>query len=249
MPGAFYSVADNHNEGAARTGDPVPNLYFGFIKKQIAELHTKYPGLRVQIFGSSPRLSPEQWNDLVQLLHRVNPQCVIMDAKHEGVTQFGGGTVLKGWRWQPNAELVPAAQLFRLYDQTQAAKKSFFLTVGANPSGNIPDNQIAELLTLREMMATPPPRQTTVAPTAKPRSRRTVEKTEIPFRPGPHQQGRLRQESQRDRGFTVNRILHRLWNKFNLKIITMKKILVCLFIGFLADGVFHQATGPWLRLI
>lgn len=183
-PGAFYSVPDAHNEGAARAAGPVPNLYFNFIKKQIVELHTKYPGLRVQIFGGSDRFSAEQWADLVQLVHRVNPQCVILDTKHEGVTQFGGGTVLKGWRWQPNAELVPVAQLFRLYDQAQTANKSFWLTVGADPSGNIPDNQLAVLTQLTQMIANPPPAQTTTAPAAKPDAAERLKKVKALYDQG-----------------------------------------------------------------
>ena len=164
LPGAFYSVPDVHNEGASRNTGPVPNLYFSFIKKQITELHTKYPGLRVQILGASERFSPEQWNDLVQLLHRVNPQCVILDEKHDGVMQHMGGTVVDGWVWHPNAELVPVEQLLGLYDQAQTAQKSFFLTVGADPSGNVPDNQVAVLSQLREMIANPPSVQTTTTP-------------------------------------------------------------------------------------
>jgi alpha-L-fucosidase len=184
LPGAFYSVPDAHNEGAARAVGPVPNLYFNFIKKQITELHTKYPGLCVQIFGGSDRFSAEQWTDLVQLVHRVNPQCVILDGKHEDVTQFGGGTVIKSWHWQPNAELVPAAQLFRLYDQAQTAKKSLMLTVGADPSGNIPDDQIAVLSQLKEMIANPPPAQTTTAPAAKPDAAERLKKVKALYDQG-----------------------------------------------------------------
>lgn len=166
LPGAYYFVSDRHNEGAGRTGSPA-NLYFNFIKKQITELHTKYPGLRVQIFGGSDRFSAEQWTDLVQLLHRVNPQCVILDRTHAGVLQDAGGTVLKSYKWQPNAELAPDAQLYRLYDQAQTAKKSFWLTVGDDPSGTITGNQISVLSQLKEMIANPPA-QATAAPAAKP---------------------------------------------------------------------------------
>ena len=163
---------------------PVPGLYFNFIKQQITELHTKYPGLRVQIFGGSDRFSAEQWADLVQLMHRVNPQCVILDSKHEDVTQFGGGTVLKTYRWQPNAELVPVATLFHAYNQAQAAKKSFLLTAGANPSGNIPDNQIAVLSQLKEMIANPPPEPTTTAPAAKPDAAERLKKAKALYDQG-----------------------------------------------------------------
>jgi hypothetical protein len=153
LPGAFYSVTDAHIEGIGHNGDPLSNLCFNLIKKQIAELHTKYPGLRVQILGSSSRFSPEQWNDLVQFLHRVNPQCMILDTAHGDVLQHKSVPVIKDWVWSPNAELVPAAQLFRQYDQAQTAKKTLLLTVGADPSGNIPDNQLAELMQLRSLIS------------------------------------------------------------------------------------------------
>ena len=184
LPGAFYFVSDAHNEGAGRTGSPVPNLYFSFIKKQITELHTKYPGLRVQIFLGSERFSAEQWTDLVQLVHRVNPQCVILDGKHEGVMQHMGGTVLKSFRWQPKAELVPVGELFRLYDQAQKAKKSLWLTVGADPSGNITGDQIAVLSQLKEMIANPPPAQTTTAPAAKPDAAERLKKVKALYDQG-----------------------------------------------------------------
>lgn len=182
-PGAYYFVSDAHNEGAVRAGSPVGNLYFNFIKKQITELHTKYPGLRVQIFGGSDRFSAEQWNDLVQLVHRVNPQCVILDGTHEGMIQILGGTVLKSYRWQPNAELVPAAQLFRRYDEAQTAKKSLWLTVGADPSGTITDNQIAVLSQLKEMIANPPT-PTTTAPAAKPDAAERLKKVKALYDQG-----------------------------------------------------------------
>jgi alpha-L-fucosidase len=154
LPGAYYFVSNPHNEGAGRAASPVSNLSFNFIKKQIAELHTKYPGLRVQIFNGSNRFSAEQWAELVQLLHDVNPQCLILDGNHEGVTQHMGGTVLRNYKWQPNAEFVPVAELFRRYEEAQTAKKSLLLTVGADLSGNIPDNQISVLLALKDLVRT-----------------------------------------------------------------------------------------------
>ena len=183
LPGAYYFVADPHNEGAGRAGSPVPKLYFNFIKKQIAELHTKYPGLRVQIFNGSDRFSAEQWTDLVQLVHRVNPQCVILDG-HEGMMHELGGTVLKSYRWQPNAELVPVAELFRRYEEAQTVKKSLWLTVGADPSGNIPDNQIAVLSRLKEMITNSPPAQTTTTPAAKPDAGERLKKLKSLFDQG-----------------------------------------------------------------
>jgi alpha-L-fucosidase len=184
LPGAFYSVPDVHNEGASRNTGLVPNLYFNLIKKQIAELHTKYTGLRVQIFGASERFSPEQWNDLVQLLHRVNPQCAIQDEKHEGVTQITGESLVNGWVWHPNAELVPAVELFRLYDQAQTPKKSFLLNVGADPSGNIPNDQVAVLSQLKAMIADPPPAQKTTAPAAKPDAAERLKKVKALYDQG-----------------------------------------------------------------
>ena len=79
LPGVHYSIPDQLNEGAVRYKGPVPPPYFNLIKKHITELHTKYPGLRVQIFDGWQRLSPAQADALRQLVHQLNPQCVILD--------------------------------------------------------------------------------------------------------------------------------------------------------------------------
>ncbi len=163
LPGVHYSIPDAYNEGAVRFKGDVPPPYYNFIKKQITELHTKYPGLRIQIFDGSPRLSLAQWGELCQIVRRLNPKCVIMDHVREGGVHHINATVNKGWMWQPDAQLFPTTQLFDQYNKAQAAHQIFLLNVGPAPAGNIPEDQLAELMELKRLMASG---QTAAAPAA-----------------------------------------------------------------------------------
>ena len=100
LPGAHYSIPDAYNEGVARAKGPMRPPYFNVIKKHVTELHTKYPGIRIQIFDDSQRLSEEQWNELTQIVHRLNPACVVLDWTHPPI--YGTQTVNKSWMWSPN---------------------------------------------------------------------------------------------------------------------------------------------------
>ena len=62
----------------ARCGKGRPPPYFNLIKKHLTELHTKYPGLRVQVLDCWQRLTPAQLEALTQLIHQLNPKCVIL---------------------------------------------------------------------------------------------------------------------------------------------------------------------------
>ena len=86
LPGVYYCVADAHNEGAVRWNGPVPNLYFDLINKQITELLTKYPNIAVVTFDGATRFSPQHWNELKQIIQRLNPNCVIMGFTREVYT-------------------------------------------------------------------------------------------------------------------------------------------------------------------
>ena len=146
LPGVHYSIPDQLNEGAVRYKGPVPPPYFSLIKKHITELHTKYPGLRVQIFDGSERLAPAQVDALKQLIHQLNPKCVILEHHQEA-------TVIKGWMWQAQAPLIPADNLFDGYCRADAAGQPFLLNVGPTSQGIIPDAQLAVLMQVKEMIA------------------------------------------------------------------------------------------------
>ena len=162
-PGVHYSIPDAYNEGVAHGKGPVPPPYFNVIKKQVTELHTKYPGLRVQIFDVSSRLSPPQWDELNQIVHQLNPQCVILDESH--APQDVPVTVVRGWMWRPGAQLTPTPQLLAAYNRATTAGRSFLLNVGPDRTGNIPANQVAVLMEMKNLIANPPANNpTSVAP-------------------------------------------------------------------------------------
>ena len=171
LPGVHYSIPDAHNEGSARFKGPVPNLYFNLIKKHVTELHTKYPDLRIQIFDVSDRLSPAQWEELCQLIHQMNPQCVIMNwVAREGAIPHSADTIPKGWMasyLRGNVPLNTAGQLFAAYAKAHAANEAFLLNVGPGPLGNIAANQMAVLMQMKQMIANTQSAQTQ-EPASKP---------------------------------------------------------------------------------
>jgi len=160
LPGVHYSIPDQLNEGAVQYKGAVPPPYFSLIKKHITELHTKYPGLRVQIFDVSQRLTPAQADVLKQLIQQINPQCVTLE-------RFQFATVIKGWMWQAQAPLIPAGNLFDSYNKADAAGQPFVINVAPTSQGIIPEGQLANLIQLKELIAkknAPAAAGTTVAP-------------------------------------------------------------------------------------
>jgi alpha-L-fucosidase len=156
LPGVHYSIPDAHNEGAVRFQGPVPNLYFNLIKKQTTELHTKYPGIRVEVFDDVWRFSTPQFEEISAIVKRLNPGCVILDQrKPPRGPVYSYATIPKGWMWRANQPLNAAGQLFQAYEQARAANQSFLLNVGPDPGGNIPPNQLAVLTQMKAMIANP----------------------------------------------------------------------------------------------
>jgi alpha-L-fucosidase len=157
VPGVHYSIPDAHNEGAIRSKGAVPPPYFAIIKQHLTELYTKYPGLRVLLIDCAQRLSPSQFDELTQIVQHLNSQCVVWPTSvdlHGPYHQ--SATVNKGWMWSAASPLNPAPRLFNTYQQCQSAGKAFLLNVGPMPAGNIPDNQLAVLNELKDLIAHPP---------------------------------------------------------------------------------------------
>lgn len=148
LPGVHYSVPDAYNEGAVRFQGPVPPPYFEVIKKQLTELHTRYPGLRVQILDVANRLTPAQLDELRLIVKRLNPECAVWGGDNDPASD----TIIKGWMWSPNAKLNPPQQLFTRYQQSQADGKTFLLNVGPDTTGRIPDDQLAVLTRVKELI-------------------------------------------------------------------------------------------------
>ena len=160
LPGVHYSIPDAHNEGAVRYQGVVPPPYFNVIKQHLAELNSKYPELRAIRLDGSTRFSAAQLDELSRIVKRLNPRCSLW------TDNVGNGTVINGWMWSPNAKLHPAQQLFNQYQQSQIAGKPFILNVGPDPSGNIPDIQIAILRQMKNLIANPLPDSPAAQPPA-----------------------------------------------------------------------------------
>ncbi len=168
-PGVHYSIPDAYNESSAIHKGPVPPPYFAVIKKHVTELHAKYPGIRVQVFDDdASRLSKTQWDELVGIVRRLNPQCVVLDHKYE--PREMSATVIPGnWMWRAGAKLNSAGQLIQRYNQSKMAGCSFMLNVAPDRTGRIPDDQIAVLMEMKNLIANPPPATPAAAATeAKP---------------------------------------------------------------------------------
>ena len=168
LPGVHYSIPDALNEGVARGRGPVSATYFALIKKHLTELHTRYPGIRIQVLDLIQRLSPDQLGEIRDLIKRLNPGCVLSGG--DGGPRFDADTIFNGWMWKPQARLYPVQTLFDHYSLAQQTRRPYLLNVGPDPSGRIPDDQIAMLTQLKEMIATrpltPPPAGTPAKPSA-----------------------------------------------------------------------------------
>jgi len=166
VPGLHYSIPDAYNEGAVRFKGPVSPVYFEQIKKHLTELHTRYPGIRIEILDGIGRLSPDQLSQITHIIKQLSPGCIFFNNNKQIVwgPHCNDDSIVKGWMWKPQAQLNPAETLFQHYSQAQETGHSYVLNVGPDISGQIPDDQIAVLAQLKDMIATrpltPPPAAT-----------------------------------------------------------------------------------------
>jgi alpha-L-fucosidase len=166
LPGIFYSLIDAHNEGAFREKGPVGPPFFDLIKKQLIELHTRYPDIRIQAIDMATKLSKSQFDDLCATVKQLNPQCTILgDQKAPWGQNFGYDTVIKSWFWRSDTSLTPMAQIFNKYSKAMANGWPFLLSVGPDQGGRIPDDQIRALMELKELIAANPTSTALAAPT------------------------------------------------------------------------------------
>ena len=177
LPGFFYSLVDVHNEGVFRWRGPTGPPLFNLFKRQIVELLTRYPDLRILVVDDASKLSPAQFQDLLAAAKQANSQCfVLADPKAPGGENFGYATVLKNWFWQTNAPLTPMQRILDSYYKTQTNQWPFLLNVSPGPDGRIPDNQVAVVKQVKELLAggvrtvAPDTAATVAPPAAKPDS-------------------------------------------------------------------------------
>jgi len=130
-------------------GAVVSPAYFNVVKKHVTELHTLYPDLRVQIFDMSGRLSVEQFDELRQIVKRLNPHCIVWGTADGQVPNHDSDTVIPSWMWTLNARLNSAQALSDHRQQSRMAGKAFLLNVGPDRTGRIPDDQLAVLMQVK----------------------------------------------------------------------------------------------------
>lgn len=154
VPGLFYSLIDTHNEGVFRVNGPVGPPFFNLVKKQIVELLTRYPAMRILLIDDVPKLSPAQLQELLSAAKQANPQCLILgEPKSPGGGKYGYATVIRTWFWQTNAPLTPTQRILDSYYKAQTNQWPFVLNVGPDQSGRIADNQVAVVKQVKELIA------------------------------------------------------------------------------------------------
>jgi len=159
LPGLHYSIPDAYNEGAVRGGRfPVSPVYFAQIKKHLTELHTRYPGIRIEVLDGDGKLSPEQYDEIKNLIKQLTPDCMLWNTSRrpERGPPYVSDSIIKGWMWRPQPQLIPADTLFDHYSWAVEKGQPYVLNVGPDTTGRIPDDQMAILTQLKNMIATQP---------------------------------------------------------------------------------------------
>lgn len=77
-PGFYYCILDPHNEGKFDWNSPVPDKYYELIKRQLTELHSKYPNTFYQLLDITWKLSSQQRWEVYRLIKKLSPKCVIV---------------------------------------------------------------------------------------------------------------------------------------------------------------------------
>lgn len=149
-PGVHYSIMDAYSEGSVGLKGPLSPGYFETVKGHIRDLHTKYPGIRIQIFDGASRLTPQQFNTLRKIIKQLNPSCIVNAGK-----AYGSGTVNKHWFWSQDAQLNSSQQLVEQYSKSAAEGKPFLVGVGVDKTGHIPDAYVAVLMEMKALIAQP----------------------------------------------------------------------------------------------
>jgi hypothetical protein len=148
IPGIHYSIPDARGIGQEYNRDAMPPLYYSLIKRQTKELHTKYPDIQIHLFNGVGKISREQSEELKQIILHANPRCLVMDEQDV----IGWQTVNSGYFWSPNAKLTSSQALIDRYLDLQEAGKPIPLNAGPDRTGRIPDDEIAVLMQLKQML-------------------------------------------------------------------------------------------------
>jgi alpha-L-fucosidase len=77
-PGFYYCILDPRNEGKFDWDSPVPDAYYALIKRQLTELHSRYPNTFYQLLDITWKLSAEQRWELYRLIKSYSPNGIVV---------------------------------------------------------------------------------------------------------------------------------------------------------------------------
>jgi alpha-L-fucosidase len=98
-PGFYYCILDPHNEGKFDWDAPVENNYYQLIKRQLTELHSRYPNTFYQLLDITWKLSQEQRWELYRLIKKYSPNCMVVmnQAYYQSKRNLGRICEPKSW--------------------------------------------------------------------------------------------------------------------------------------------------------
>ena len=98
-PGFYYCILDPHNEGKFDWDAPVQEKYYELIKRQLAELHSRYPNTFYQLLDITWKLSQAQRWELYRLIKGYSPNCMVVmnQAYYQSKRNLGRICEPKSW--------------------------------------------------------------------------------------------------------------------------------------------------------
>ena len=115
-------------------------------------------GSLLQVFDIAFRLSKSQLQELRQTVKELNPSCAVLcEMGKASESKYVCDTVNQGWFWSPNAQITPTQKLFAEYSDARTQGIPFLLNVGPDQSGQIPNQDTAALMELKQLIGQNPP--------------------------------------------------------------------------------------------
>jgi alpha-L-fucosidase len=154
-PGLFYTPIDVHNEGSFRVRGPIGPPVFNLMKREVVELLKRYPDVRILAIDDARKFSPEQFQELLQAAKQANPQCLFFGEQKSPLCagELACAPMVRTWFWHTNAVMAPMQLILGRYNNARSNNVPFTLNFSPDPSGHIPDNQIAMMQRVKELIA------------------------------------------------------------------------------------------------
>ena len=76
--GFYYCILDPHNEGKFDWDIPVKDDYYQLIKRQLTELHNRYPNTFYQLLDITWKVSEDQRWELYELIKKYSPHGIVV---------------------------------------------------------------------------------------------------------------------------------------------------------------------------